>query len=105
MAAVTEEQSVSPTSELPARFAKGGARNWSKLSVPEIETALEELNAETDPARRRGIANRIDELAWTHMGTLPLYQVPETTFTRSRLANYGANGIGTVDWSTVGYVK
>lgn len=104
MAIYAEHQSAWPMSDLSERFAQGGSRNWSKVSTPEMETALEELNAETDPVRRREIANHLDELAWDEMGTLPLYQVPESVFTRPRLANFGAHGIGTVDWSTVGFV-
>lgn len=104
MAVVSQTRTAWPTGGLDARFAQGGDQNWSKLAVPEVETALEELNAEIDPNRRREIANHIDELLWDQVGTLPLYQVPESVFTRPRLANFGAHGVGTIEWNTVGFV-
>lgn len=105
MATMSQDHTAWPLADLSERFGTGGDQNWSKISDPELDTALEQLSAESDPARRQGIANHVDELAWQQLGTLPLYQVPESVFTRPRLANYGAFGVGTVDWAEVGYVR
>ena len=103
MATISHDQTAWPLADLGERFATGGDRNYSRTSVPEIDAALEQLSTETDPVRRREIANQVDVLQWQHLGTVPLYQVPESIFTRSRLANYGAMSVGTVDWARVGY--
>jgi peptide/nickel transport system substrate-binding protein len=37
--------------------------------------------------------------------TLPLYQRPELTAVKTKLANYGAFGLSSVKWENVGYEK
>lgn len=105
MIVVTSHGSIDPYSDLQQRFGTGEENNYSRLEAPDVDTALEQLGTETNPNRQAEIANQIDRQLWTKGYSVPLFQQPELTATKTRLANYGSMGLATVDWTEVGFVR
>ena len=60
---------------------------------------------ETDPAKRVDMANQVDKYMWEDVSTMPLYQRPQNTGVKKTLANYGSNGLASINWVNVGYAK
>lgn len=105
MIAITNSGSTDPYSDLRQRVGSGEEHNYSRLDAPDVDTALDQLASETDPNRQADIANQIDRQLWTKGYSVPLFQLPELTATKTRLANYGSLGLSTVNWTQVGFVK
>ena len=86
-------------------YGTGSDSNYSQLSVPEIDANAKALDSETDVAKRIELANETAKIIWENVMTLPLYQRPELTAVKTKLANYGAFGLSNVQWENVGYEK
>lgn len=82
-----------------------GEQNFSSVGTEEIDGLLDELQRTTDLDKQTELLNQIDEKLWPVMGNLPLYQSYDFIVTPKDLANYGARGFESVDWTLVGYVK
>lgn len=82
-----------------------GEQNFSGVGTEEIDGLLDELQRTTDLDKQTELLNQIDEKLWPVMGNLPLYQSYDFIVTPKDLANYGAPGFESVDWTLVGYVK
>ncbi len=94
-----------PFSGIGQIYGTGQASNFSKVSIPEVDKLIKEINVETDHAKRIDLANQADKLLWENVNTLPLYQRPELIATKKKLANYGAVGLSSLVWENVGYLK
>lgn len=80
-----------------------GASNFAQLRSPELDALTAQIATEIDPAKRADLAKQAAKVIWTEVHTLPLYQRPELVATTAKLANYGAFGLGSVDWVSVGF--
>jgi peptide/nickel transport system substrate-binding protein len=49
--------------------------------------------------------NAADAMAWQEAAYLPLYQRPSIFGTKAGLANFGAFGNQTTDWTKIGWMK
>ena len=86
-------------------YGTGQESNYSQLSDPRIDKNIELLNSEPDPAKRITVANETAKYIWENVTTLPLYQRPDLIAVKTKLANYGAVGLGNLQWENVGYEK
>ncbi|SDD39731.1 ABC transporter family substrate-binding protein [Actinokineospora iranica] len=84
--------------------AKAG-NNFGRVVVPGIQELYDRAIAEFDPAKRDELANEIDVLAWRHAHHLPLYPESGAYAVRSKLANYGARGLGAYGFAAAGFMK
>ena len=82
-----------------------GEQNFSGVGSEEVDALLDELSEETDIDKQTELLNQIDEKLWPLMGNLPLFQAYDFIVAHNDLANYGAKGFQSVDWTLVGYVK
>ena len=82
-----------------------GEQNFSGVGTPETDALLDELQSTTDVDKQIELLNQIDELLWPVAGNLPLFQAYDFIVAHNDLANYGAPGFQSVDWTTVGYVN
>jgi len=80
-------------------YVTGGGQNHGKIPNPEVTELFPEANVELDPDDRAATMNRIDELLWENMHSLPLFQVPEIVFWRSGIENVVYNGFDGVTWN------
>lgn len=97
--------SRNPTAGLGDRFGSGAEQNYSRLENPEIDQLVDQINNEPALPRRQELANQLDTRLWETLPTIPLYQQPQLVGASIRLANLGAQGLATVAWENVGYLK
>jgi len=89
-------------------LAKTGAEsNYSRVSIPEVDQLIAQIDKETDPQKRIDETNQVNKLLWEDVSTLPLYQRPELVAAKAKLANFGAFGLSNnwFLWQNVGYEK
>ncbi|MBI3226471.1 MAG: ABC transporter family substrate-binding protein [Mycolicibacterium cosmeticum] len=94
-----------PLSSLPQTYTTGAESNFGKISTPEIDAKVEQVLDELDAAKARDLANETDKLIWAEGFSLPLFQTPGNVAVRKNLANFGAAGLGDVNYTAIGFMK
>jgi peptide/nickel transport system substrate-binding protein len=94
-----------PFTNIDQIYGTGKDSNYAQLSLPEVDELIKQINVETDRAKRVELTNQADAIIWENAHTLPLYQRPELIAVKSKVANYGAKGLGSFTWEDVGYQK
>ena len=94
-----------PLSGLTQIYASYGESNFGKIGSAEIDAKIEETLAELNPGAARRLANQVDVMVWEEGFSLPLTQAPGNLAVRSNLANYGAAGLGDLNYSAIGFMK
>ncbi|WP_067574389.1 ABC transporter family substrate-binding protein [Nocardia acidivorans] len=79
--------------------------NKSRVGSPELNTLINQTLAELDPAKARELANKADQMIFNEVHSLPLNQASGTHAVRTDLANWGAFGMATPDYTKVGFLK
>ncbi|WP_199255385.1 ABC transporter family substrate-binding protein [Mycolicibacterium mengxianglii] len=79
--------------------------NFGKISSPQIDAKVEEILNELDPNKAESLANEADKLIWAEGFSLPLFQSAGNVGVRATLANYGAAGLGDLDYTKIGFMK
>jgi peptide/nickel transport system substrate-binding protein len=78
-------------------------QNYSRVSVPQIDTLFKQAESSLDQAAADAAANQADALIWQNVLSLPLYQRPDIWAVNSNVANFGAFGFASIDWTAVGF--
>jgi peptide/nickel transport system substrate-binding protein len=78
-------------------------QNFGRIGSEEINALYEEALQELDDDRRIEIANEIDTLVWEAGHSLLLYQRPNIVGVRDNVANFGAFGFATYDYTAIGF--
>jgi peptide/nickel transport system substrate-binding protein len=86
-------------------YRQGTNSNYSRTGSDEIDELFSKADVEPDVDKRLDLINEIDAKLWEQAGILPLWQEQKFVIQNEDLANYGAEGFQSVDWTTVGYVK
>jgi peptide/nickel transport system substrate-binding protein len=96
-----------PFTSIKQLYGTGQESNYAQLSLPEVDKLIEQIDVETDPAKRIDLGNQAAKIIWENVHLLPLYQRPELKAVKSKLANYGAFGFSdkSFHWENVGYEK
>ncbi|MEW9548240.1 ABC transporter family substrate-binding protein [Nonomuraea sp. NPDC050783] len=92
-----------PIGSLAQIYKTGSESNFPKGSDPALDAAIEAAVGEMDPAKAIEKANAADKLIWDMVHTIPLYQRPDIQATKKTLANWGAKGYRSLDYSIVGF--
>jgi peptide/nickel transport system substrate-binding protein len=71
--------------------AKGGGQNYSQISNPTIDSALDKMATATNTDDETKYANVADSALWDQMATLPLYQKPTLLAFNSNYSGIGDN--------------
>ncbi|MFE3450572.1 ABC transporter family substrate-binding protein [Nonomuraea sp. NPDC059194] len=79
--------------------------NFPRIGSPELDELIEKAAGEMDPAKYIELGNQADKLIWDEVHTIPLYQRPSIFAAKKTLANYGAFGFASIDWSSVGFTQ
>lgn len=82
-----------------------GPQNYSGTGSEEIDKLLDQAASNTDESARIDLLNQADDKLWDTAGVLPLWQSYGFFVTNPDVANYGAFGFESPDWSKIGYVK
>ncbi len=67
-----------------------------------MATLLDRARATPDEATRAQLLNEADVLLQRDASIVPLYQEQQIVIAKPTVANYGAFGLGSVDWVRVG---
>jgi len=94
-----------PLSGLTQIYASDGESNMGKIGTPEIDAKIEQTLDELDPAKAQALANQLDRMLWAETFSLPLAQSPGNVAVRSSLANFGAAGLGDLNYMTIGFTR
>lgn len=86
-------------------FGNGGASNYANSDIPELDALIRQLDTTWEPAERAVIANEIDTILWEYGHTIPLYQRPELWAVNENLANFGAHGYSSINWTDIGWTN
>ena len=96
-----------PFTSVKQIYGTGQEQNYAQLSMPEVDKLIEQIDVETDKAKRIDLGNQAATIIWENVHTLPLYQRPELKAVKTKLANFGAFGFSdkSFHWENVGYEK
>ncbi|MFE6922710.1 ABC transporter family substrate-binding protein [Nocardia sp. NPDC057663] len=79
--------------------------NYGRIGSPELNALIEQTVSELDPAKAIELANQVDRKVFEEGHSLPLMQSPGNVAVRDTLANYGAAGLASLDYTKIGFVK
>lgn len=96
-----------PFTSIKQLYGTDQESNYAQLSLPELDTLIEQIDVEGDKAKRIDLGNQAAKIIWENVHNLPLYQRPELKAVKSKLANFGAFGFSdkSFHWENVGYEK
>ncbi len=89
----------------PVQPGDNWQQNFSRVSDPQIETLFKSAEGDLDPASAIKTANQVDAVIWQDVLSLTTYQRPDLWAVNSNLANFGAFGFATTDWTDVGFTS
>ncbi|MET7769180.1 ABC transporter family substrate-binding protein [Nocardia sp. NPDC005366] len=79
--------------------------NKARIGSPELNALIDKTTSELDPAKAIELANQADQMIWAEGYSIPLYQASGTYAVRADLANWGAFGLASPDYTEVGFLK
>lgn len=98
-----------PISNSQASFAspvKGNVgQNFSRIGTAEIDGDMNKAGADLDAKQYLVDVNAADAALWKLAVNLPLFQRPQIFATKANVANYGAFGFQSTDWTKVGFTS
>ncbi|MFD6155608.1 ABC transporter family substrate-binding protein [Nocardia sp. NPDC060256] len=97
-----------PLGALPQIYAYDPAlpqSNKGKIGTPELNALIEEVISELDPQKAIELANKADRMIFEEGFSLPIVQSAGTVAVRDNLANFGAEGLASYDYTKIGFVK
>ncbi len=80
-------------------------QNYGHIGDEKINTLLDAANAELDPAKQIQLANQADQEIWNIGHSLVLYQRPDAVAERANVANFGATGFASLDYTRIGFTR
>lgn len=86
-------------------WTSDGGSNYAQIGSPDLDAKLSAVATETDHSKRLDLVNEADALIWAEANTIPLWQSYDFYVQNEDIANFGAPGFETIDWTLVGYVK
>ncbi|MFI6870955.1 ABC transporter family substrate-binding protein [Nocardia sp. NPDC050406] len=100
--------SVLPLGSLKQHYYYDPA-NWqgnkARIGSPELNAVIDQTLTELDPAKAIELANKADRMVFEEAHSLPLNQASGTYGVRVDLANWGAFGLASPDYTKVGFLK
>ncbi|WP_330184056.1 ABC transporter family substrate-binding protein [Nocardia sp. NBC_01503] len=79
--------------------------NFGRIGSPELNELIDKTLSELDPEKAIELANQVDRKVFEEGHSLPLVQNEGNFGVRSDLANYGAPGLASYDYTTIGFLK
>ncbi|MEU5597121.1 ABC transporter family substrate-binding protein [Streptomyces sp. NPDC020298] len=80
-------------------------QNFGSVGSSKIDALLKQAGATTDRTTAIRLYNEADAEIWKLGHSIELYQRPQIVAVRKGLANYGAEGLASVDYTKVGWLK
>jgi peptide/nickel transport system substrate-binding protein len=80
-------------------------QNYGRVGSPELDALYAQGIQEFDPVKRAELGNRADRLIWQNAHSIILFNRPGAVAVRTNLANFGAWGLATWDFSNAGFLR
>ncbi|WP_280267775.1 ABC transporter family substrate-binding protein [Nocardia wallacei] len=97
-----------PLSSMPQIYAYNPGDlqgNYGRIGSPELNALIERTISELDPQRAIELANEVDRKVFEEGHSLPLTQHEGNWGLRADLANYGAPGLASYDYTKIGFTE
>lgn len=94
-----------PISASKAIMSTDGGQNFGKIGTAAIDKLYERANSELNPAKRCVLATQIDKKLWEVGHSMITYQRPDVWQVDKKLANFGAFGFSSSDYTKIGFMK
>lgn len=97
-----------PLSGLPQIYAYNPddlQGNYGRIGSPELNALIERTISELDPQKAIELANEVDTAVFEEGFSLPLVQAPGNVAVRDNLANFGAAGLASYDYTKIGFLN
>ncbi|MFR9752736.1 ABC transporter family substrate-binding protein [Nocardia sp. 004] len=79
--------------------------NYGRIGSPELNALIEQTVSELDPKKAMELANQVDRKVFEEGHSLPLMQSAGNVAVRADLANFGAAGLASLDYTKIGFLK
>ncbi|MEV3962113.1 ABC transporter family substrate-binding protein [Nocardia sp. NPDC050193] len=79
--------------------------NYGRIGSPELNDLIEKTLTELNPQKAIELANQVDQAVWAEGHSIPLVQSAGNVGVRDNLANYGAAGLASLDYTKIGFLK
>ncbi len=94
-----------PYNGLGQWFNPKSSSNFSGYNNAKVTELIGKIATEMDPAKRDGYVLEAEKMIWEDVQIIPLYQRPEQVAVKAKLGNFGAYGLGTREWESIGWVS
>ncbi len=94
-----------PIASTPNIYKTNSAQNFPKISSELVDSLGVKANQILALPKRCELMNQMDKELWKIMPNIPLYQRPNAVAVNKKLANFGAFGYTSLDWSKIGFEK
>lgn len=94
-----------PISSAPNIYKVGSAQNFGNIGSAEIEAIFAKANNILDLKKRCELANKGDAEIYKTVHSITLFQRNNVVGVPKNVANFGAFGFTTIDWTKVGFTK
>lgn len=94
-----------PISSSPNLYKAGGPQNFGRISDPKIDNLFARANNILNPVQRCKLANDADKEVYKIVHSITLFQRNNVVGMSKKVANYGAFGFTSIDWTKVGFLK
>jgi len=94
-----------PISSVSNLHRLGAAQNFGNIGSAEVDALFAKANSILDPKKRCELANQADALQYQAVHSITLFQRNNVVGVPKNVANFGAFGFTSVDWTKVGFTK
>ena len=94
-----------PIASSPNLYKIGGAQNFGNIGSATIDALFAKANNILDPKKRCELANQADQEVYKLVHSITLFQRNNVVGVPTNVANFGAFGFTSIDWTKVGFTK
>ena len=94
-----------PIASSPNIYKVGGAQNFGNIGSTEIDATFAKANNILDLKKRCELANAADKEVYKLVHSITLFQRNNVVGVPKNVANFGAFGFTSIDWTKVGFTK
>jgi peptide/nickel transport system substrate-binding protein len=94
-----------PIASSPNVYKVGGAQNFGNIGSAQIDSLFAKANNILDLKKRCELANQADKEVYKLVHSITLFQRNNVVAVPKNVANFGAFGFTSIDWTKVGFTK
>jgi len=94
-----------PISSVSNLHKLGSPQNHGQIGSAAVDALFSRANNILDLQKRCKLANDADKLQYQAVHSITMFQRPNAVAVNKKVANYGAFGFTSIDWTKVGFTK